>query len=313
MINHHTNDGVCVQTPDSFPGLFFTQALLLICTSIIIISCATTPVQIQPEQYFSIDTIIDSNTQWNCIDTGIDRMDYTNNDLPLRWHALRIDLSTPGITIHSWPGTALTGKSKSPISVAKETNIVLNTMQFYKERHGFKTHTIPLGVYIHKKEQLTRKIKSLCALTFTKQSDNTYTATIYDSQADINKDNTPDFAFGGYWTIMRDGVIHTFKAYRDTRLAIGVSENHKILYILLVEGNKKSTSQGLTFMECAQLLQRLGAYTAMQFDGGTSAQVYVQQEALHASKSSIAVPVILSITLPHASDNLIKGSEKIDE
>jgi hypothetical protein len=84
-------------------------------------------------------------------------------------------------------------------------------------------------------------------------------------------------AVGGFQTVLRDGrpagrVLEQAaggKAPRHPRSAAGLSADGNVLYLLAVDGRRPS-SIGVTEAELALLLQRLGAYDGLNFDGGGS-------------------------------------------
>ncbi len=60
------------------------------------------------------------------------------------------------------------------------------------------------------------------------------------------------------------------------RTAIGYSQNGKFLYIVVVDGRQPLYSQGMTLTELATLMIELGAYYAMNLDGGGSSTLVVR-------------------------------------
>ena len=63
---------------------------------------------------------------------------------------------------------------------------------------------------------------------------------------------------------------------RDPRSAIGVNKNGRWLYIVVVDGRQPFYSEGATFTELADLLVDLGAYYAMNLDGGGSSTLVIE-------------------------------------
>lgn len=62
----------------------------------------------------------------------------------------------------------------------------------------------------------------------------------------------------------------------DPRTALGINRNGRYLYILLVDGRQPLYSDGATFHDLAELLQRQGAYFGMAMDGGGSSTLVIQ-------------------------------------
>lgn len=64
---------------------------------------------------------------------------------------------------------------------------------------------------------------------------------------------------------------------REPRTAVGVSENGRTVYMVTVDG-RRATSHGGTLTEMAQLMVELGAFRAINLDGGGSTTMYVAAE-----------------------------------
>jgi hypothetical protein len=70
---------------------------------------------------------------------------------------------------------------------------------------------------------------------------------------------------------------------RHSRTAAGVTADGRLL-LVVVDGRQPGYSRGMTLRELAELLQRLGAHTAMNLDGGGSSEMVVN--GLPASRPS---------------------------
>ncbi|HVN15068.1 MAG TPA: phosphodiester glycosidase family protein [Anaerolineales bacterium] len=62
----------------------------------------------------------------------------------------------------------------------------------------------------------------------------------------------------------------------NPRTAIGVNKNGRYVYLVVVDGRQPFYSEGATFKELAQLMADLGAYYAMNLDGGGSSTLVIQ-------------------------------------
>ena len=51
-----------------------------------------------------------------------------------------------------------------------------------------------------------------------------------------------------------------------------------ILYLLVVEGERRFKSEGLSFSQCADIMILLGANDAMEMDGGGSSSLFINQK-----------------------------------
>ncbi len=60
------------------------------------------------------------------------------------------------------------------------------------------------------------------------------------------------------------------------RTAVGYSKNGRYLYLVVVDGRQPLYSEGITLRELAELLLSLGAYNAMNLDGGGSSTMVIR-------------------------------------
>lgn len=72
----------------------------------------------------------------------------------------------------------------------------------------------------------------------------------------------------------REGTISRNAEARHPRSAVGVSRNGRTLWLVAVDG-RSSASVGMTLVELAEVLRGLGAWDALNFDGGGSTAMVV--------------------------------------
>jgi len=110
-------------------------------------------------------------------------------------------------------------------------------------------------------------------------SSNTFFAITYQRRAIIGGINdynsiksTLKEALGGRTWLVKNGVVPTFT--NDTvyapRTCIGVSKDRLKIYILSVDGRQKTYSNGMNYEELSNCMFALGAYNAINIDGGGS-------------------------------------------
>jgi hypothetical protein len=97
----------------------------------------------------------------------------------------------------------------------------------------------------------------------------------------LSPSSAPTLVIGGWPRILRngenvvteapvqEGTISRNAEARHPRTAIGFSRDSSTLYLLVVDGRQEA-SVGMTLTELATLMRRLGAWNAMNFDGGGS-------------------------------------------
>ena len=97
----------------------------------------------------------------------------------------------------------------------------------------------------------------------------------------------PALLIGGWPRILKDGrnvaseaptvegTISRNAEMRHPRTAIGFSRDSSTLYLLTVDGRSEN-SGGMTLIELATMLRKLGAWQAMNFDGGGSTTMVIE-------------------------------------
>jgi hypothetical protein len=102
----------------------------------------------------------------------------------------------------------------------------------------------------------------------------------------------PTMVIGGWPRILRNGVsvaqdaatvegtISRNAEMRHPRTAVGFSRDSATLYLLTVDGRSQA-SVGVTLVELARIMRRLGAWQAMNFDGGGSTSMVVEGKLMN--------------------------------
>ena len=103
----------------------------------------------------------------------------------------------------------------------------------------------------------------------------------------------PALLVGGWPRILRDGrnvagdaatvegTISRNAEARHPRTAIGFSRDGATLYLMVVDG-RSTTSVGMTLRELADQMRRLGAWQALNFDGGGSTTMVIDDAIVNA-------------------------------
>ena len=77
-------------------------------------------------------------------------------------------------------------------------------------------------------------------------------------------------AVSGRQMLLNDGVAQSDDTHLEPRTAVGVKKSGKRLFILVGDGRRKEYSNGLSYADMAQIFKSLGAYDALNLDGGGS-------------------------------------------
>ena len=104
----------------------------------------------------------------------------------------------------------------------------------------------------------------------------------------------PAMVIGGWPRILRDGVVVAADAatlegtisrnaeMRHPRTAVGFSRDSATLYLLTVDG-RSPQSLGLTLVELAGVMRKLGAWNALNFDGGGSTTMVIDGAVMNVT------------------------------
>ena len=131
-----------------------------------------------------------------------------------------------------------------------------------------------------------------CAIAF---SENPLRAHIYDTQIreELDKYN---YAFGGFYQVLKDNKTINFGKTRRSRVAIGTNEDGSELYFFVISTHMLPKDRnGLTFEECGLILQKLGCSDAMQFDGGHSSCLVVNKKDLQKPLLNRKIPIAIGL------------------
>lgn len=141
-------------------------------------------------------------------------------------------------------------------------------------------------------------------------------AEIFDSQSELftGREETqngikqmPDFAHGGFWTILRNGEIKPFKEIKDVRSAAALKDSGKTLILFI--------GKPFTYTETARLFKKLGADSAIQFDGGSSANLVVDGKSCLKTgiKRKTTSAIGFRISKNHSGNSSEKSSEELSK
>jgi len=120
-------------------------------------------------------------------------------------------------------------------------------------------------------------------------------------------------ALGGIPRIIRDGKItieyeaekirENFSTTRHPRTALGISKDRKTVFLVVVDGRQPSLSIGNSLPELAAYLKKLGAWDAMNLDGGGSSTMWVRGEITSRPSDATGPRTVTNSLLVVSSSN----------
>lgn len=259
--------------------LFFTSAL-----AILFASCVSLPNT--SGSYLPPEMETEDSITWKQVAPDVLQFDYKSSKMD--YHIVKIDLNAKW-HIDSYPRSRQWVKPVSVKTFAKKTEatVAMNTTPFRSQSRFFWSKLKPTGISRHNYINYSEITSKYCALAFFEDENETLRAEIYDSQNELANKN-PVHAFGGFYSIYRNGTFNKFKEIKDFRSAAAVSGNGKILYLL--------AGKNMSFNDCAKIFAALGVQSAMEFDGGSSSQLFVNKKYVLFNFLSRNVAAVFSLS-----------------
>lgn len=287
------------------------KQILFLAISLVLFSCTTTSNIAKEESVFFYSSIDDFSAEWNFHDSYFERSDFYLEKEKSLCHLIKIDLTNPELKIFLYTGDSATIKSIRPSELSKITkaDIIINTVP-WSQKIPLISEKIPVGIIYKNGITYSTPNKNYGAISFCKTNSNgksEYRAEITDSQktpaikndSDTNNNFSDDFTgdseiiTGGFWQILKDQKKLSFKEISDSRTALAISNDQKTLYILIVEGENKSRSKGLSYGQCADIFIKTGAINAIELDGGSSTTLYIYGKNVLSYKKNPKIPAFL--------------------
>lgn len=215
----------------------------------------------------------------------------------IKWACVKVDLDKEW-EIAVEPTAQTLGKRfyLQQFSKKYNTQVAVNTVPFSNNNNYY----LPVSV-VKSDGEILCPINSRYAVLALQKIENhdsfSWRANIFASQ---NEDDLADYdyAFGGFFQILENDTIFPFEKYKRSRTAVGISHDGRFLYFLATCGiNQPTGRNGLNFEECALILQKLGCDKAMEFDGGHSSGLTINDENLIRPSLQRKVPAAFGLKL----------------
>ena len=169
-----------------------------------------------------------------------------------------------------------------PTQVSVESFIQENNPTITINGSPYNMKTLePVGIVIQNQKIFSNPVPNYSAFSI----DLNNIPKIYEIQSEIKPENTK-VALGGFYTIIKNGKKYgNYQDIQDSRTAIGISKEKDYIFLLLVEGEFYTRSDGLSFEECADLLLAISVENALQMDGGGSTTLYITNKNVLSYKT----------------------------
>lgn len=282
---------------------------------LLLTSCVSHPaINPQDEQFlYPSESYLPQEFYWEHIAPGISRFDFQNSEFPIIYHAVRIDLTQPGLQIVCFPDASTLQtkngtvqqeipqpfifKSITTRKFAKKYDciIAINASNFGGKNGKWDTKAKITSTRqiagVHKADGIiiSTPRANYSVLCFKKEThedgSSSWLAKIESTQNTKNIEEW-DFAFSGFSTVLEQGIVKNFSLINhDSRSGVGISEDGTILYLLVAEGENPSKSEGLSYPQCGQIFKAMGCYNAMELDGGGSSELCINGKSILSYKN----------------------------
>ena len=219
----------------------------------------------QSNESFDIEHITYSK-----IADGIELARLANEAPPLIATIAKIDLKNPSLTIINTEkarfkkGFVL---AETTLSFAKrnDTTIAINANFFTFKCSFLDSLYKPLGLYINDYSVLSNAHSDFAQLVFSPNREPLIQQG-FDTSSDVM------CGIAGFNQVLKDGkIVITGKSKKiDSRTLIGINKTKDILFLLCVDGERKKISEGATLIKATKIMKEIGAYEAIELDGGGS-------------------------------------------
>ena len=203
---------------------------------------------------------------------------------PLTFGAVAINLGSPGLRVVVGPEPLENGivPSIRVSSFAKQYGCIAainaNPFDTVSDQEGEPRQVV--GIAIQEGKILSHPVPRYWALLFFKEGNARImpqsSLLLLDGTIDCKALESVQFAVGGFFPVLRDGIPLPGRGTRYPRSAVGVSRDGKALYLLAING-RRLDSVGTTENETGQLLMHIGAWDGLLLDGGGSTSLVIQQ------------------------------------
>lgn len=236
----------------------------------------------------TFDSIDNFSAKWNVLNSYSESCNFFLTKEHALCHALKINLSNPELLISLYAKDSIQASK-----LAEKNDIVINTIP-WSQNIPLISKKVPVGILYENGTTYSTANEKYDAISFYKITTNDsheYRAKIISPQKNLD---LPEqiITTGGFWQIIKNGKKISFKQFFDSRTALGISKDEKTLYILIVEGETKS-STGLSFEQCADIFIKIGVFNAIELDGGSSTTLYINKKNVLSYKKNPKLPSFL--------------------
>ena len=236
---------------------------------------------------------VPSNLEWKTLYNGIEHVHFTIQEPLLNVNVLRIDATNPNLVFHTTPRSKNwvadeneTDRRTLPDSVVEENMIVAVNANFYRpfnaETRVSRGPADNKGLVVSNGVLVSPTLDGFAS--FIQNKDRTVEIRTVHSEDSLDNIQT---AVSGHNTVLKNGkcpIIDLVESQpylkeRHPRTLVGISQDKKYVYLVTIDGRQPEFSVGTSMLESAEILRQLGAYDAVNLDGGGSTTMVCRDES----------------------------------
>jgi len=224
---------------------------------------------IQTEDAPCIASVSEFQPEWQPIFKGIDYLEVRKAAPdPLAVYAVRVDLTEPSVSFLVTPSNGeklLETDGQKPSAFLKQygCQVAINASPFDPVSAIEDDPRDILGLSVSRGDAYSRPHGDNPALLISKDNKVSFGTPPFDLGNVYN-------AAAGFGMLLENGKNTGANNTRHPRTAAGLSQDKHYLYLAVIDGRQDNYSVGASTEEAAQWMLQLGAYDALNLDGGGS-------------------------------------------
>jgi hypothetical protein len=213
-------------------------------------------------------------SRWKPIFRGVEMCEgSTKVPRPLQVHAVRVDLREPTIDFLVTPqignGTnAWGGRTTSEFLSEFRCQVAINGSVFdrFSKHRGDATHVEGFSLSRGRFYASAHRWDGLLISTNRRA---------WIAHAPVEADGAYN-GLSGYYSLLMNGKNNGTMSPRHPRSAVGISRNGRYLILMAIDGRQPGYSESVSTAEEAEWMRKLGAYNALNLDGGGSTALVIE-------------------------------------
>ncbi len=212
---------------------------------------------------------------WSDPNPGIRYLD-RRTTTPARIHAVVVQLDAPGVRVIATPHRER-WRTVSSFAAAEHVQVAVNG-GFWAMMQGARGLAAGGGAVWTNNAELDPELGELVV----DREGHVRLVAPGEPIAPEEMEQISEAVSGRPWLVHEGALVtetlDTFETANDRapRTAVGLSRDGRLLYLAVVDG-RQPESRGMTLYEMGRLMAELGAYEAMNLDGGASSEMVVEE------------------------------------